>query len=665
MSNNPTSRAACAILAAALLHPAATALRAQDNAGAETIIRAESRLVLVDALAMDKKGKFVRDLTAKDFRLWEDNKEQKITSFSLESSGISPERPTRHYIVMFFDTSAAGQAGQLALRQQATRFVDGFASPDRYMAVITYSFDTGLRIPQNFTADGDRLKKALGIIQSTAAGTPTTTVTTPGRGRGAPATTTTTTDPGVARDLLASLRSLANSLANIRGRKALVLFSAGGEMSSESSTEAELAIRALNKANVAVYAVGSGSASTTDMTISAPSTSARTGARAAAGTDLNASNQSLGRALAEGTGGITFVGANELAESLGKVAQEQDEYYLLGYTPTVEAAEGTCHELRVKVNRSNLEVRGREGYCTSKPVDLLSGKPVGRDLEAKAAGAAAGSITAKMQLPWFYSEPNVARVSLVMEITPSGMRFQKEKGKLHGEFNLAGVALKPDGTVAARLSDTVKLDFDTQLQADAFLREPYRYSNQFEIAPGQYNFRMAFSSGEQGFGKVEMPLSIGPWNGQTLAVSGLALSRETHPAADLASGLDASLLEGQRPLVAKAIEAVPTANTVFQTGEPAYVYFEAYEPLLSAGKPDSPLPVVGVREQVLDRATGQSKVDTGVRTVGSFMRPGNPVIPIIASLPGGDLPAGAYRLQVTVMRPTGDPLVGTADFDVR
>ena len=40
------------------------------------VIRTETRLVLVDTVVMDKKGNYVHDLTGKDFRVWEDNKEQ-------------------------------------------------------------------------------------------------------------------------------------------------------------------------------------------------------------------------------------------------------------------------------------------------------------------------------------------------------------------------------------------------------------------------------------------------------------------------------------------------------------------------------------------------------------------------------------------------------------
>ena len=64
--------------------------RAQD---AGPVIRTESREVLVDAVAVDKKGKFATDLTEKDFRVWEDGREQQINGFSLESSGVTAERP--------------------------------------------------------------------------------------------------------------------------------------------------------------------------------------------------------------------------------------------------------------------------------------------------------------------------------------------------------------------------------------------------------------------------------------------------------------------------------------------------------------------------------------------------------------------------------------------
>jgi hypothetical protein len=50
--------------------------------------------------------------------------------------------------------------------------------------------------------------------------------------------------------------------------------------------------------------------------------------------------------------------------------------------------------------------------------------------------------------------------------------------------------------------------------------------------------------------------------------------------------------------------------------------------------------------------------------VGSFMHAGNPVVPIISPLPT-ELSAGAYKLEVTVMRQNGAPVVRTVDFGIQ
>jgi len=623
------------------------------SAQEETLIRTETQVVLVDAVAVNKKGEFVRDLTQKDFRLWEDGKEQKIGAFSLESAGVSPERSSKHYIAMLFDTATAGQTSQVAMRQEATHFIDSFSSPDRYMAVINYGRD--LQITQNFTADSDRLRKALSVVQSTA-------VSNAGLFRDGARNTNTSTlgmdvDTSPYRNFLAAVEGLANSLAVIRGRKALVVFSGGAPFTPEIANFVKSAIAACNKANVAIYAVSGNTGGNADQLMVRTNNSRLSQADVRQLTQTN-NDQNLLSTLAEGTGGILFSTTNDLAASLGKVAMEQDQYYLISYTPSVDSPENSCHALNLKVDRGDVELRSRKSYCTAKPVDPLSGKPAGQELEAKAA-AGAGNISASMQLPWFYARPGIAEVKLVMDFLPSATKFQKEKGKLHGEFDLAGVATKADGSVAAHFSDTVKLEFDNQKEANEFLRTPYHYVNQFKIGPGQYSFRLAFTSGGESFGKIDLPLIIDPWNGQTLGASGLALSRETKPAADLAGDLDSSLLEGDRPLVAKNMEVIPAGNDQFRPGEPAFLYFEAYEPRLAASK--TPV-LVGVRVRVLDAATNRQKYDAGIKSVGSFEHPGNPVIPVLTSLP--NLPAGSYQVEVSVMRETGAPLVRTTPLAI-
>ena len=373
--------------------------------------------------------------------------------------------------------------------------------------------------------------------------------------------------------------------------------------------------------------------------------------------NLDAPNQDVVRSLANGTGGLMLGTTNNLPEELGNIAQEQDGYYLLGYTPAIESAEGTCHSLQVKVDRG-LSVRARKGYCTEKPVDPLLGKPAGKDLEARASGAASGNIAVSAQLAWFYSGPNEARVDVAMDFVPHAIPFRKDKNGLHGEIDLAGIAYKTDGSVAARLSDTVKLNFASQQEADTFLKTPYHYTNQFEIVPGQYNFRVAVApegASAQEFGKLDLPLAIeapDERNGKTLFMSGLALSHETHPASPAEP--NDLILARVGPLVSNGIEVIPAGNNEFRVGERGFFYFEVYTA--------APLPSLSVRVRILNRATGQQIDDSGSIKADNFIHPGEPVIPIAMALPiaSAGLPAGAYKVEVTAAG-----LSRTADFDVK
>jgi hypothetical protein len=103
----------------------AIALHAQQAAttpesGDIPTIRTETRVTLVDAVAVDKKGKFARDLKQNDFHIKEDGKDQTITGFSLESAGLSAARPQSHYIAFFFDMSSLDLSNQAALRNSRT-----------------------------------------------------------------------------------------------------------------------------------------------------------------------------------------------------------------------------------------------------------------------------------------------------------------------------------------------------------------------------------------------------------------------------------------------------------------------------------------------------------------------------------------------------------------
>jgi hypothetical protein len=361
--------------------------------------------------------------------------------------------------------------------------------------------------------------------------------------------------------------------------------------------------------------------------------------------------------LAEGTGGFVIVNSNDLLGGMEKIAREQDQYYILGYSPA-DSAEGSCHTLRVKVSHGGSSVRSRSGYCNVRQVDLLAGKPAETELEAIAAGVTAGKLGAPLQLPFFYASPNVARVNVAMEIPSQSFQFQKEKGKLHAEMNILGIAYRPDNTVGAKFSDTLKFDFDNKVQVEEFGKTPVHYETQFDIATGQYNFKVVFSAGGENFGKIEKPLFIEPFDGKQFAVSGVALGELRKADAD--AGMEAVLIEDRVPLIALGTQDVPAGQYSFKPTDPVGLYMEIYEPGLTGEKP----PDVSVAIRITDRKSGEQKMATSGFTVKGYERPGNPVVPVILRLPVKDLPAGSYRVEVAGMDSAGKTITRSADFEV-
>src|SRR5208282_1618448 len=81
----------CALAAVLCFVLLASTLPAQQPSQTPYTLKARSEVVLVNVTARDKKGALVRDLTADDFTVTEDGKQQKVTSFDLENTDAAPE----------------------------------------------------------------------------------------------------------------------------------------------------------------------------------------------------------------------------------------------------------------------------------------------------------------------------------------------------------------------------------------------------------------------------------------------------------------------------------------------------------------------------------------------------------------------------------------------
>jgi VWFA-related protein len=772
---------------AAAAAPSAPVQQAQTPAG--SAIKAETREVRVDVVVTDKKGEYVQDLTTKDFRLYEDNKEQAINTFSFGASPNASPESQRHYMVLFFDNSSMELSDQPRARAAAGKFIDAYANSDRIMSVV--NFGGSLQIVQNFTTDPALLKQAVSGISFSAVSTGASASN--GLGPSGIPGSAGASSPGIppggmslsgpeskfgTYSMLLSIRELAKNLSSIPGRKSLILFTAGFELSYERYSELTATIDACNKANVAVYpldlrglagpmsllrrgdspdAIRDGLARSAYSAVTAKSyggnfevsesrdtaetQNGRAGLQLAAyhpaaaasnaaaalqqhggggghppsggggnppaggggnppktGTGGNppktgtnppptnpghnqpsqpfnnnqnpnqsrqiippfpktaSSNQQVMYALASGTGGFPILNTNDLMPGLEKIAREQSEYYLLGYAPADSPA-GSCHTLKVKVERGGTNVRARSGFCNVVSKDPLAGKPVEKELEmhatisgtgataalAGSGGAAPAANTAGavwMQAPFFYTSPTEARVHLTMDVPSSLIDFTKVKGKYHADVNVLGIAYHLDGSVASRFSDEVTLDLEKE-QWQAFMASPMHYENQFSVAPGQYRLSVAIGGGQK-FANSEAPLSIDSWDGKKLSLSGIALSNQFQPTGELGGTFEADLLADRTPLVVGKVQLTPSAENHFKKADKVAVYAQIYAPRLAEANP----PTVVCTLIVTDLKTGKTVAsDTGI-DLTQFIQKGNSMIPVGLKLPVETLPPGEYRLKM-------------------
>ena len=135
--------------------------------------------------------------------------------------------------------------------------------------------------------------------------------------------------------------------------------------------------------------------------------------------------------LSSGSGGFTISNSNDLAGGLEKIGKEQNEYYSIGYTPP-DSPEGSCHKLRVKVDRGGTTVRARAGYCNARSNNVLAGSSIEKELESLPASPPGRRERPAGSSLLLYTPGDLARVNLAMEIPLKKMKTEKERGKLRG-----------------------------------------------------------------------------------------------------------------------------------------------------------------------------------------------------------------------------------------
>ena len=151
-------------------------------------------------------------------------------------------------------------------------------------------------------------------------------------------------------------------------------------------------------------------------------------------------------------------------------------------------------------------------------------------------------------------------MNLALSIPGSSIDFEKQKGLFHSDVNVLGIAYRENGSVAARFSDTVKLDYEKK-EIKEFAKGSFRLPEHLQHCSGIIHAEAGAKRRRSRNSENMMPLwwsSLSPATALTLG--GPALGESYAPVSQLTANMDAALLEERTPLVFKGLEFVPSAS---------------------------------------------------------------------------------------------------------
>jgi hypothetical protein len=340
----------------------------------------------------------------------------------------------------------------------------------------------------------------------------------------------------------------------------------------------------------------------------------------------------------------------------GQIADFHPPHYLIAYAPP-ESPEGSCHKIRIEVNRPNALVLARGEYCNTKHLasDPLNGTPLGKQMESDLASVRDGKLGITLTAIPFFADGGAARVHIALDWP------WKSLGHNPKTVGVLGMVFARDGTLKRRFSDGVdvgsskKPDEIKQIFGNSYSSDvPTHYETQLILAPGEYQIQAVLSDGTK-FGRAEMPLTVDSYDSNSLAISAVSLCKQIdelpikQSSVKLVGNWTDKLPGSFVPLVSNGIEFKATGNTNFKKGEILYVYFEVSEPLLGVESSTT----VEVQMRVVDLKTSEVKSDSQSISATPYVKPGIAVIPIGRGINITALPNGSYRLDVRATDSTG------------
>ena len=253
--------------------------------------------------------------------------------------------------------------------------------------------------------------------------------------------------------------------------------------------------------------------------------------------------------LAEDTGGSFTQNTNNLSLGTQRMMENESGYYLIGYRPedvAIDPATGRrrLHDINVKVKRSGLRIRSRNGFYGVNMAAATKVAPRTRDQQLAAALTtpfAASGIGLSMT-PIFGNDPTAGSyLRVLLHVNTQDLTFSNQPDGSHqAVMDVVAVTFGNDERVIEQLSDTqtinVKEDAYQEMLKNGLvfiLNVPTR-----KAGPVQLRAAVRDAASER-LGSASQFMQVPDLSGNRLALSGLYVSgsRQT-AAANPATGAD-------------------------------------------------------------------------------------------------------------------------------
>jgi VWFA-related protein len=283
-------------------------------------LRVQTNVVNVFATVRNKQHGIVNDLNKEDFKITEDNVEQKVEFFSREVN-----MPIT--LGLLIDTSASMDRMIDAEQDAASRFLREVMRPKDEAMVITFDFDVDLLA--DFTQDTSVLSSAIRRARVNSVG---------GGGVVTPGTIPQGNSGGT--DLYDAIYlACHDELATEAGRKGVIILTDAEDTGSKLRMQD--AIEAAQRSDAVIHV----------LLISDRMATFGTG-------------PGVARRMADDTGGRVIDVHNEksLEKAFDEISEELRSQYVLGYYPTNVKRDGTFRKIQVTVARPDVKILARKGY---------------------------------------------------------------------------------------------------------------------------------------------------------------------------------------------------------------------------------------------------------------------------------------------------------------